>query len=436
MDTARIRRDFVASLRLPVTDERRLLGGALVVALGYAIWIGATGAALNFGLDFGEQPASVAAWQATSTASLAAAVLLWVVIPAGVVTYLVDRAVTNASGNVRQYYRVSHPLLLVAPYLLVVGLGLAAAVALGELPVALLGVLSVFGLFALIRTVPASYRVFSFSHPRLAELFVFAGLAVTALAIPVSAASVTGRQAIVDAAAAGIGAKFGTTAVETLLTGSTTVAGVAVPSLLGAVAVVPAGLALLYTLVQLGTAQVQRMRQPDVPRSELRTGQRYPDFARPMYGKSSSSSSAPTSASDGGSTVSSSPVSSPTSSTDASSSQSNSPSGTASATTDTAESTPDSDESDEAEGDNEDEQEDLDETSHTRVFSPPAEDDDMEFDTGGGTADSSGSTAETAGQDTAVVSESGYRCPSCDDRFDADASFEFCPTCGSELEKE
>jgi RNA polymerase subunit RPABC4/transcription elongation factor Spt4 len=72
-----------------------------------------------------------------------------------------------------------------------------------------------------------------------------------------------------------------------------------------------------------------------------------------------------------------------------------------------------------------DDEDDEDDVSHTKVFKPPSDDD---FDS------PSTEASETTSEDTAVVSEDGYVCPSCEDRYGADASFDYCPTCGSELE--
>ena len=442
MDTAQIRREFVASLRLLVTGERRLLGGAVAVAVAYAVWVGATGAALNFGLDFGDRATSAAAWQATGTATVVLVVVLWVLVPAAVVTFLVDRAVTNANGNVRQHYRFTHPFLLVAPYLLLAVGGIGAAVALGEATAALLGVASALGLFALVRTVPASYRVFSFSHPRLAEALLFLALCVDAVAIPVSAATLTGRGGIVDAAASGLAGKVGTSTVETALVGATTVADVTVPYLLGATALVPVALVGMYFAVQVVAAQVNRTRSPDVPRSELRTGQRYPEFARPMHGNSGRSKSGSKSAGNQSDSEQSGSSTTPAASTgaatatasgagqsaSASAASSSGAGGGASAGTATAsKGTTGGDDSTEPADDGNDEADDdeYDERSHTRVFKPPS---------GGGFGAGDGDDA-SGGKD-GTDADGGYRCPSCGDRYGADASFDYCPTCGSELQAE
>jgi hypothetical protein len=413
MDTTRILREFVGSVRLLWSGEAKLFAGALVVAVGYAVWLGATGAALAFGFDLGGQPTAVATWEGMSLLAVGLAALAWVVVPAAVVTVLVDRAVTNANGTVHQQYRVRHPFLLVAPFLLLFVVGVGVAVAVGERTGAVLAGLSAVGLFALVRTVPASYRVFSFSHPRLVEGLLFVALVVDAVALPVSVATLTGRQAIVDAASAGLGQRFATSAVETVLTGSTTVAGVSVPYLLGATAGVPVALTLSYFLVQGVVAGVTRLRSPDTPRGNLRTGQRYPDFARPVRGASGAEST-PTSSATRSSTASrhSAGPSSTESAGTADGGSGSTPTPSASAG-DTATETDSSDVTgDEA---------DSDDVSHTKVFKPPS---DGDFDAGN----------ETGSEETAVVSGNGYVCPSCEDRFGPEASFEYCPTCGSELE--
>jgi len=433
MDTARIRREFGASLRLLATGERRLLAGAVALALGYAVWVGATGAALNFGLSLGDQPTSIAAWEATGTASLALLLGLWILVPAGAGTYLTSRALTNANGNIHQQYRVRHPFLLAAPFLIIVVAGLAGGVVLGTLPAALLAILGAVSLYALVRTVAASYRVFSLSRPLVTYAFLFVSLSATAVALPVSAATVTGRQAVVDAAAAGIGSRLGTSAVETVLTGSTTVTGVTVPLLLGTVVVLPAGLSVLYFAIQGVVGLVNRARSPEVRGAQLRTGQRHPDFAKPSYdggasgatsqsgaksGSSSTDTAARGSATATQSTGSATATSTSTSTTSAGSTTSNGGSEAAGAETSSADAT-----------------DDEDEVSHTKVFKPPSDDD---FEMGSADAAGGGDSTDpggTASESTAVVSEDGYVCPSCNDRFGGDASFDYCPTCGSELEK-
>lgn len=413
MDIARIRSELVASVHLLVTGERRLLGGAVAVAVAYAVWLGASGVVLTSVLGLGSEPASAAAWEATGTGALALGVLLWVVLPAAAATYLVDRAVTNSSGNVHQQYRVTHPFLLVAPFLLLFAIGVGAGIAIGSMSAALLAALSVVGMFALVRTVPASYRMFSFSRPRFVEALLFVALAVDAVALLVSAATLTGRQQVVDAAASGLGGKFGTDVIETVLTDSVVVADLSVPTLLAVTASLPVALSLLYFVLQGGVAVVTRIRSPDVRRGDLRTGQRYPAFAQPTYGQSTAESSTDEAVAANESVATD--GSSPAGSTSTASADGSTPSSTEEpAPEDTPAEVADAPEKAD------------DDPEKTRVFKPPSAD-MFEVD-----------ETEASGEEGASGEEeaTGYVCPSCNDRYGPDASFNYCPTCGSELEAE
>lgn len=452
MDTARIGREITATFRLLVTEERRLLGGAALTAIAYALWVGITGVALRYGTEAAGMAFSTTTWNSTTTLILGLGGFLWVILPAGVVTYLTGGALTNASGSVRQYYRFKHPSLLAVPFLLLFAIGLGAGVALGQIPVYLFGILSVFGLFALVRTIAVSYRVFSFSRPLLVKTFLFLSLALTAVTILVSAATVAGRDAILATVTSGITERLGTSAVETYLTESISLGGVTVPYLLGVSTLLPAVLSLLYLGLQFVAGLINRVQKPDVSRSKVRTGQRHPDFAKPVSTsssnsrstrvKSSSSGASTQTAANGGSSSSAgSSTATSSSSTTSTASTSSDSSGQSTTTTADTESTS-STESQSGVAGTDDDEATSDDTSHTKVFTPPADDEDDdsgeisadEFESLVPENDDSGGTTES---ETAVVQEkSGYRCPSCDDRFDAGASFEFCPTCGSELEEE
>lgn len=433
MDTAQIRREFGSALSLLAREERRLLGGAVLVVLGYAVWVGATGAAINYGTDFAGEPLSVSTWSSTTTAVFALVTLLWVVVPAAVVTRLVDGAITNSSGNIASQYRVHHPFVLVAPFLLLALLITAAGIGAGTFPTPLFGVVAALGLFALVRTVAASYRAFSFSHPLLVKAFLFLALSVTAIATLAGAATVADREAFVEDAAAGIADLLGFGSVETFLVGETVVNGVTIPYLLAAAAGVPAGLTLVYVVVQLLVAGVQRYQRPDVPRADLRTGQRYPDFARPVSESTPTDISKQSSAgaSDTGSSSSTSSSASPTSSSGSSPSTASS-SASSSGTTASATGTGDTDTgTDDDEDEEEEDDQEVEKADHTKVFTPPDDVDGVGIDDGPSAGGAMTGTTSTDDSD-----ESGYRCPSCDDRFGPDASFEYCPTCGSELEEE
>ncbi|MEF8784722.1 MAG: hypothetical protein V5A45_02225 [Haloarculaceae archaeon] len=419
MDTARISRELTDSIRLLWARERWLWSGVLAVLLGYVLWVGATGAALNYGAEFAGVDLSVTAWSSATTAVFATVVVLWVLVPAALVTSLVDNRITNVSGNVHTYYRVEHPFLLVAPTLVLVAVGVGVAVAAGDVPAALAGALVALGLLALIRTVAYSYRVFSFSAPLLVQLCLFVSLAVCAVALLTGAGIVAGRRGFVEAAAAGVGDLLGTGGVVAVVTGTTTVGPVTVSTLLGLAAALPVGFAVGYIFLQSAGGLVSRTRKPDVPRSQLRTGQRYPEFAHPISEQSS-----------GGDATHPTPSEATHEDSDHPSNQPDDTSGSPDPATAAPGAT------------------DTDDVSHTRVFTAP-EDGDFDGDVPGvgnvsdtdATADSTQSTDETAvvggGTETGAPSgASGYRCPSCAESFDADTSFAYCPTCGTELRPE
>jgi len=426
MDTARIRRELAGSVRLLWTSERWLWSGVLAVLVGYALWVGATGAALNYGAEFAGVDLSVLNWSSTTTAVFAVVVVIWVLLPAALVTHLVDSYITTVSGNVHTHYRVEHPLTLVAPALALFAVGVGAAVAVGEVPAVLAGALVAVGLLVLLRTIAYSYRVFSFSVPILVKSCLVVSLAVCAVALLTGAGIVAGRRTFVEAAGAGVGDLLGTSGVVEVVTGTTTAGPVTVSTLLGLAAVLPVGFAVGYLLLQSAVGLVSRVRKPDVPRSQLRTGQRYPEFAHPISGAAA------------GDTATSATSEEPADvGTDRQSP----------ATTETAEPTPS------AEGAVGDEtvEDEADDVSHTKVFTAP---DDGDFDSGvPGVDDSPGadSTADATGgesaEETAVVGGEteriegtslgdGYRCPTCAESFDADTDFAYCPTCGTELQPE
>ena len=423
MDTARIRRELSGSIRLLWAGERWLWRGAVAVLAGFVLWVGATGAALSYGAEFAGRPLSVTGWSATTTVAFATVTVLWVVAPAALVAALVNRYVTNVSGNVHTQYRVEHPVALVAPFLSLFALGAAGAVALGDVPAALAAGLVAVGLLALVRTLAYSYRVFSFSTPLAVQFALFASLAVTAVSLLAGAATVAGRRAVVDDAAAGVADLLGSPTVADVLTGTTTAGPVTVSTLLGLAAVLPAGLATCYVLVQNAVGLVDRTRRPDVPRSQLRTGQRYPEFARPVAEQSGGTQTRPetdVSATNGGTA----PAADTTAAAD-------DPDPAAAAESGPA----DADVPDDTDGGTDDSGADAgdDDVSHTKVFTAP---DDGQFDADvPGVDDSPG-----GGGDTAVVggadSGDGYRCPTCGDSFTSDTNFAYCPTCGTELQAE
>jgi hypothetical protein len=421
MDSPRIRRELSGSIRLVWHNERWLWSGVVAVLAGFALWVGATGAALNYGAEFAGQPLSVSAWSTTTTLVLGIVSVLWVVAPAALVTYLVDGYVTNVSGNVHTHYRVDHPSTLVVPVLALYAVGAGGAVAVGAVPAALAATLTAIGLLLLVRTLAYSYRVFSFSVPAVVQFSLFLSLAVTAVALLAGVATLAGRRAFVKDAAAGLGDVLGSATVTDALVGTTTVGPVTVSTLLGLAAALPAGLTLVYLLAQSLVGTVNRARKPDVPRSQLRTGQRYPEFARPVSASASDSPPAK-----GGPATDGTESASANTPTDTGSSE---PATTAETGASTGA----------AAGDSDTQREDsADDVSHTKVFTAP-DDGEFEADVPGvdgtpGASESDDETAVVGGRGGTPAGDGGYRCPTCDDSFDSDTNFAYCPTCGTELE--
>jgi len=429
MDTARLRRELGSSFRLLVTEERWMFGGLVAGLVAYGLWVGATGAALHYGLEFAGRPITVSPWTTLTTAVFGVVVVLWVAVPALLGTALIDRYLTNVSGNLRQYYRVQHPSTLVVAPVVMFGLGAAAGVVSGGFAAPLLAALAVIGLVVLVRALAYSHRVFSLSVPRILQGCVAVSLGVLAIGVLVAGATVAGRTGFVASAAAGIGELLGVAGLGGMLLGGTQVGSLSVPTLPAVAAGLPVTLAVVYLLVQSLAGLVTRGLGVTVPRSQLRTGQRYPEFARPTTGvqvepatetDDPGRSDGSESAADGGE-------------------RTTPGAGDAGTSADTDSSQPTGEqETAEAAGS----EDGTRSHGNTRVFTPP---EDGDFDdavpdatTGDGAAGTDVSVAAPAASEADGDADSpvddGYWCPSCNDEFPTGANFAYCPTCGAELE--
>jgi len=283
MDTGRIRRELVSSFSLVVTAERWLLAGVPLAAVVYAVWVGATGAAIAQLTEFAGTPVTVAPWSGTTTAVAGVAGLLWVAVPAAVGTFLVRDRLTNHHDNLKHGYRLQHPAsLLVAPAaLLLVGVG--ALLGAGEAAVPVLALVVAGAVFLLLRTVAYAYRVFALSVPLVPLLALFFTLSLLGTSLIAGAAVAAGRAGLLADAAAGLGGATGLP-LPAVLTGTTELGGVPVPTLAVLAGGVPVGAAAAYVGVQTLAGLLARLLAPDVKRSSLRTGQRYPAFAHPGPG--------------------------------------------------------------------------------------------------------------------------------------------------------
>jgi hypothetical protein len=459
------REDLVSSFRLAVTEEARLFGAGLLALVVYGLWVGLSGAALTFAADALEVGLSPQPWTDAKTALAAVAVLAWVLVPAAVAAWLLVGQLTNESGNIAQRYRYRHPGVLLAPPAALLAVALVATVALAGPPWPVFIVLVFAALFLLARTIAYGYRVFSLSAPRvLAAATGLSGLAL-AVALLTGGATVAGREDYLGAVTEGFTGAVGADAAAWIVSGSVTVAGVTLPAAVAAAVGVPAGLSVFYLMVQTLAGVVNRVREPDVPRSELRTGQRYPDLARPTTSRAggaggsgtsgassspraSESSTAPTPAGAGSGSGSGSAASSTTGST-----SSASPSGSRSSPPDQS---PDpatpgetkgggagsgSDDSPTVDTGPADPQV-TDDVSNTRVYTPPDDGgDEGEDPLSSGTdlgdesdgADTDVETGDSTGPSpTGSTATADDVCPECGGSHDPGAVF--CPACGAALE--
>lgn len=280
MDAARqFGDDAWTSLRTLWREERWLPAGIPVAAVAYALWLGISGAGLSFLLGGGEG-SGLAAWLGTTTGSVVGAVL-WILGPAALATVLAVDHVKNVNGNVRHGYRLGHPLVLLWPPLAVLGVGYGLLVQTGQASLPALGVLVAGGIWLAVRTLAYAYRVFSLGYPIFGQAVTFATVTALASASLVAGGLAAGREQAVAALLDGLAATTGQAAIASAHTDVATVEGVAMP-LVAAVAVgTPVVAAGAYVALQVAWSVLVRLWRPTVKRPELRTGQRYPAFARP-----------------------------------------------------------------------------------------------------------------------------------------------------------
>jgi hypothetical protein len=260
------RRELGDSFRLLAGEERWLFAGLAGGSVGYLIWVAGTGAAF--------EPVAGALADTLSvdrrTVQVWAFAFLWVFLPSVVAArYVVDH-LTNLRGNVEQWYRVDQPLTLLGPpALFVLGAVVFAAIQ-GEVGTAVLVALGGANVVLLVRTVAYGYRVYSLSVPRaLQGLLVVAAVAMS-LGVVCRIAPLAGQEALVESMADRYG-----------VGGGVTLGASSVPVLEVAGALAPGIVALAYVWVQIFASLVVRMQGPDVPRSAIRAGQRYPQFVQP-----------------------------------------------------------------------------------------------------------------------------------------------------------
>ena len=260
------RRELADSVRLLVREELWLFAGLLGGSVGYVIWVAGTGAAVE---EFVRVLADVLPLDRGST-ELWVFALLWVVVPSVVaVRYVVDH-LTNLRGNVEKCYRMDQPLVLLGPpAVLVLAASVYGAVH-GTVDTTVLVAVGAANVVLLVRTVAYGYRVYSLSIPRLLQALLFVAAVATSLGLVCRIAPMAGKAALVD----GVVAQYG-------LDGTVDAGASPVPLLAFIGATAPGVVALSYVWVQIFASLIVRIRRPDVPRSAIRAGQRYPQVVQP-----------------------------------------------------------------------------------------------------------------------------------------------------------
>ena len=277
-------RELRRSVSLLATEWWLLVGGVAACLL-LSVWVVATGVGLE-SVAPELAATSVTTVGATGISGLVVfGTVAWVLLPAGLTVWLLDRQLSNTYGNLVSRYRLDNPGVLVAPS--GIGMLVAAGAALVVGPtVPVIAVLLVASVHLFVRTIAYGRRVYSFSSPWLfaplvaiSSVSLSAGWLLQARTLPGTAGQQLRR--------AGVG-----TVVETGLT----VAGVAPETALGLLVAVPAMLSGAYLAVQSAVAYWVRAKAP-LAQPTKRAEQRLPimppvpDSERPGTAATASSGS-------------------------------------------------------------------------------------------------------------------------------------------------
>jgi hypothetical protein len=434
MGPGRVGREVVTSLTLPATGERWLPAGAVVVAVAYPLWVGATAAAFSSLMEFVGLGLAFDPWSVFTGLIALTAFLLWVVAPAAIVAMLAIDRLTNHNDNIAKHYRLHHPSLLLVPPLLLLAVGVAGLARLGT--VWYLSALLLVGAGYLhLRGVAYAARVFALSWPRAIGASLFLSTAALAVTVQVSAALAVGSRGLLVRFAGGVGRFFGLPGVTDVALGVLVpIFGLELPAPIALAAGVPVVIVGSYVLVQNVVGLRYRIQQPDLEPAALSVGQRYPAFAHtPELANSRkraagvSIDAATTAPTDGGTTAGASDAA------DASE-----PAATGTTATDDSDQGPTRDATGEGEswGDEptsptepesepsepETAEQEVEEASDTRVFTPPDSADEID-EAPASFGDDADSTAANAGPTV---------CPDCGRTLDGD-EYTFCPRCGADV---
>lgn len=260
------RRRLVAELRESVSllrAERWVFLGLALAWIAYGAWVVATGYGLRRVTPWLDSTALGTLGGVDLTATIAVAAVAWLVVPALVAVWLVNRRLRNDYGNLADAYRFDHPaLLLVVPgtalvCCLVLSVAFGRSIGLTVLAVAATAHL-------VVRTVAYGHRVYTLSSPAGLSVLVFLTaltFAVGWLATAPDVPRVTTwlARAGVDRTAASLLTAIGVT-----------------PTLASpAVVAVPGALVAAYLVAQAAAGAVVRSRAP-LADPQRRPDQRFP----------------------------------------------------------------------------------------------------------------------------------------------------------------
>jgi len=388
-----------------LATEWWLVAGGLAGYVTYGVWVIGTGLALD-AVAPGLATTSLTTVGTTPvTGLIVVAAVAWLLAPAVVAAWLLDRQFSNVNGNLVSQYRIDHPGVLPAPSGVLMLVATVLALVLGpRLPV--LAVMAIAGVHLLVRTVAFGRRVYSFSpQPLFTVMAAGSGLALAAAWL-VHAPQLPGS----------VGERVAGAGVVTVVETGLSVAGVGSGTALGGLVSVPALFSGLYLAVQTVVARRVRARAP-LANPVKRAEQRYPIM--PPVGDSSR------------------PGPPSTNGASAATGDSDDDTSEASETTD--------DEPDETVATTEDEPDEPvattdDDSSHTQVFTAdepiPEGEESMATVTDDGGAD-----GEEDGwiDDTAIFSPDGAsspddECGECGEEIPRD-SVTFCPNCGERVRR-
>ncbi|MBX0303807.1 zinc ribbon domain-containing protein [Haloarcula salinisoli] len=376
-----------------LATEWWLVGGVLAGYVTYGVWVIGTGIALDAFAPALATTSLTTVGQTAVTGLVVLAAVAWLLVPAVGAAWLLDRQLSNLSGNLVSQYSIDHPGVLPAPSGVLMLLAGAAALAVGpRTPV--LVVMTVASVHLLVRTVAFGRRVYSFSYRPLFTALSAVSTAAFAAAWLVQAPGLPGP----------VGTRVTDAGVGTVVETGLGAAGIAPGTATGYLVAVPALLSGLYLVTQAVLARRIRAKAP-LANPVKRAEQRYPimppvaDSSRPGPPEPSTNGASAAATTD-----------SP--STDAKSTEKQSSGATANTTED---------------------------SSHTRVFTTdePIPDDDEAMAAVRGEREEQ----EDDGwiDDTAIFSPDGAtssddECGSCGEEIPRE-SVTFCPNCGERIRR-